>query len=53
MVPFIAALRAGAMPSMVPFIGSGGAAGGGTESPTPRTLLPTTGLGPVLRGSPG
>ena len=53
MVPFMAAERAGATPSMVPFIGSGGAtAGGGADSPTPSTP-PSTGLGPVRRVSPG
>lgn len=53
MVPFIAFERAGATPSMVPFIGSGAATGGGADSPTPNTLPPSTGLGPVRRGSPG
>jgi len=49
----MAELRAGAMPSIVPFIGSGGAtAGGGAESPSPSTP-PNKGLGPVRRASPG
>jgi hypothetical protein len=53
MVPFMAAGRAGATPSMVPFMGSGGAtAGGGADSPNPKTP-PSTGLGPVRRASPG
>jgi hypothetical protein len=54
MVPFMAAGRAGATPSIVPLFGSVVAArGGGADSPTPSTLPPSTGLGPVRRGSPG
>jgi hypothetical protein len=53
MVPFIAALRAGATPNMVPLFASGGAtAGGGADSPTPSTP-PKTGFGPVRRASEG
>jgi hypothetical protein len=53
MVPFIAAERAGATPSIVPLLGSGGAiAGGGADSPRP-SAPPNTGLGPVRRVSEG
>jgi len=49
MVPFMAAGRGGATPTIVPLLGSDIAiAGGGAESPKP-----STGLGPVRRASAG